>query len=1000
MAEDKKNLTLHSTIDTQSHESRDSTIEFQSTTTKLSSNANTCKSFPMEILNPNSNHKSKPNSIPRRIGDCFDNIGLDPELSSFGFTFRKIGAGLENLGNTCFLNSVLQCLTYTEPFAAYLHSGKHKSSCQVVGFCAMCAIQNHVRRVLQYSGKILAPKHLVVNMSRISRNFRYARQEDAHEYMVNLLESMHKCCLPLGFPTEAPSAYEKSLVYKIFGGRLRSQVKCTECSYESNKYDPILDLSLEIAKASSLLKALRNFTDVEELDGGEKHYQCQGCNKKVKAIRQLTIHKAPYVLTIHFKRFGSLIPGQKIDKKVEFSPALDLKPFVTGTYEGDLKYTLYGVLVHAGWNTHSGHYYCFVRTSTGLWYVLDDNEVFQVPEKIVLQQKAYMLFYVRDRRSPPPKKPVVNQKENSVVVDILTETASTSVSSPVITKTNATSSSTRESLVVTTSSVKGSTLENPLVLEHETLSIDRSALLVDSVDSSLKKVVDAFSAPVSTYQMSSVSLPIVVDPLIAGSSLLAESVDSLSKEVLDVSSAPNSSSNQISSVSSSNDSHPCGALTGDNMECVNELPDCSFMQENASKEISTDKKYENISLVEKVETTAPSEVSKIGSEKNDVTQLPSESSIEDVVSCPEISSLNPENDVTMLSSSQVDTEQALCKEISDDGKDSDVIDSCTQEPVCTNNVNLESVDSTNISSQLVSEEMQCKGVYVVGVEQVDTTLLSSESNISETLCSSDSTSTELSNQLASQIVPEKDDIVVNERCFDDQHNVEENGVRFEESQDDKPTQSNDCDETVVKQHSRIRKVASINFRSNMLKASLRVHKAKKKRTKRNRKRNSEDSLLGFEPSTSEKATMESCTQGQHKKSRDLNGTCKMEESSSTLTTNRGESNKRTVEDFMSILTRGLDEETVEPWNTRNPYMSDILGLNDTPSNINIGYVPRDEWDVEYDRGKRKKIRKTKNGLCGSNLNPNPFQEIATRNTSLKKDKRDQSRSWNRPFRIP
>lgn len=42
--------------------------------------------------------------------------------------------------------------------------------------------------------------------------------------MVNLLESMHKCCLPSGVPTESPSAYEKSLVHKIFGGRLRSQV--------------------------------------------------------------------------------------------------------------------------------------------------------------------------------------------------------------------------------------------------------------------------------------------------------------------------------------------------------------------------------------------------------------------------------------------------------------------------------------------------------------------------------------------------------------------------------------------------------------------------------------------------------------------------------------------------------------------------------------------------------------------------------------------------------
>lgn len=43
--------------------------------------------------------------------------------------------------------------------------------------------------------------------------------------------------------------------------------------------------------------------------------------------------------------------------------------------DGDLKYTLYGVLVHAGWSTHSGHYYCFVRTSSGMWYSLDDNRV-------------------------------------------------------------------------------------------------------------------------------------------------------------------------------------------------------------------------------------------------------------------------------------------------------------------------------------------------------------------------------------------------------------------------------------------------------------------------------------------------------------------------------------------------------------------------------------------------------------------------------------------------
>ncbi|KAI4344278.1 hypothetical protein L6164_011524 [Bauhinia variegata] len=377
--------------------------------------------FKLETLNPcSSSDAQRANCSPgssavgvkKNDSAEFYEHGLDPELS-FGITFRRIGAGLENLGNTCFLNSVLQCLTYTEPLAAYLQSGKHKSSCHVAGFCALCAIQNHVSRALQSTGRILVPKDLVSNLRCISRNFRIARQEDAHEYMVNLLESMHKCCLPSGVPSESPGAYEKSLVHKIFGGRLRSQVKCQQCSNCSNKFDPFLDLSLEIFKADSLHKALVNFTAAEWLDGGEKQYQCQRCKQKVRALKQLTIDKAPYVLTIHLKRFHSHDPGRKINKKVQFGCALDLKPFVSGCYEGDLKYSLYGVLVHSGYSTHSGHYYCYVRTSNNMWYTLDDNRVYHASEREVLNQQAYMLFYVRDQKNIFPRKPVdLAQKEN------------------------------------------------------------------------------------------------------------------------------------------------------------------------------------------------------------------------------------------------------------------------------------------------------------------------------------------------------------------------------------------------------------------------------------------------------------------------------------------------------------------------------------------------------------------------------------------------------------
>ncbi|XP_019184909.1 PREDICTED: ubiquitin carboxyl-terminal hydrolase 23-like [Ipomoea nil] len=399
-------------------------IEFHLARKAFNGFGNGSGGFRLETLNPSSNSASVPDKAPgpgnrpSNKGSGNDGVDFDPELS-LNMTFRKImriGAGLENLGNTCFLNAVLQCLTYTEPLAAYLESGKHQNSCRKAGFCALCAIQRHVSRALQATGRILAPKDLVSNLRCISRNFRNARQEDAHEYMVNLLESMHKCCLPSGVPSGSPGAYEKSLVHRMFGGRLRSRVKCMQCSYCSDKYDPFLDLSLEINKADSLYKALEHFTASELLDGGEKQYSCQQCKQKVRARKQLSVDKAPHVLTIHLKRFGSHVPGQKIDKKIHYGPVLDLNRFMSSPHTSDLKYTLYAVLVHAGWSTHSGHYYCFVRTSSGMWYSLDDNQVFQVNERKVLEQKAYMLFYVRDRKSALPKRHVdVAHKDSSLI---------------------------------------------------------------------------------------------------------------------------------------------------------------------------------------------------------------------------------------------------------------------------------------------------------------------------------------------------------------------------------------------------------------------------------------------------------------------------------------------------------------------------------------------------------------------------------------------------------
>jgi len=66
---------------------------------------------------------------------------------------------------------------------------------------------------------------------------------------------------------------ETNMIYQIFGGYLRSQVKCLECKYNSNTYDPCLDISLDIKGCDSVKRALELFVKPEILSKGNK-YKC------------------------------------------------------------------------------------------------------------------------------------------------------------------------------------------------------------------------------------------------------------------------------------------------------------------------------------------------------------------------------------------------------------------------------------------------------------------------------------------------------------------------------------------------------------------------------------------------------------------------------------------------------------------------------------------------------------------------------------------------------
>eukprot|EP01044_Picomonas_judraskeda_P026499 COSAG03_NODE_8069_length_840_cov_1.017544_2_plen_164_part_01 len=156
---------------------------------------------------------------------------------------------------------------------------------------------------------------------------------------------MQKACLRMVPPKQPRRVQETTAVHSLFGGHLRSQVKCKRCGHCSNKYEAYLDLSLEIAKkADSIERAMQNFTAAEQLDG-DNQYRCEKCDMLVDAAKRLTLHTLPKLLTVQLKRFGGgggLMGwagggmGQKINKQIKFPAILDLCPFTSAAIDNQL----------------------------------------------------------------------------------------------------------------------------------------------------------------------------------------------------------------------------------------------------------------------------------------------------------------------------------------------------------------------------------------------------------------------------------------------------------------------------------------------------------------------------------------------------------------------------------------------------------------------------------------------------------------------------------------
>jgi len=286
-------------------------------------------------------------------------------------------AGLRNLSNTCYLNSLFSQLFMNVQFREFLFNAN--------------VLDESRQRLLLELGKVFAYmqnsyEKSVDPSSAVEAITTYEGEQIDVSVQMDVDEFFNLLFDRLEGQIADPQARE--FFKSMYGGHLVQQVKSKECEHISERLEPFSAVQMEIKGKVRLEDSLNAYVDGEVLQG-ENKYSCTSCGRHVDAVKRACLKDVPDNLIFNLKRFDyDIMNGTrtKVNDEFHFPDTIDIAPYTldhlsdTGRATHRDMFELTGVIVHSG-TADSGHYYSFIRQRPSVkdkqhcWVQFNDQDV-------------------------------------------------------------------------------------------------------------------------------------------------------------------------------------------------------------------------------------------------------------------------------------------------------------------------------------------------------------------------------------------------------------------------------------------------------------------------------------------------------------------------------------------------------------------------------------------------------------------------------------------------